>query len=205
MILKAASGFSDEETQMIRLKYSAKKICELSESELYLQVKKMLLQMYVITGWAIPSGDIKKILEDQFQKKLLENYSLLNTDEIIYAFRQTGTEIEDWGKEMNLNLVDKVLKPYLVTRQEISQKEERKVPPPPQKIYTDEEILNQRRAEIELAFQAMKRGKMPLIHRYFSEVLKEDGFIKEENEMSDFFVKSIGMSTEHLYENDSRP
>lgn len=197
--LKAASGFTDEETQIICLKYSAKKISELSESELYLQVKKMLLQIYVITGWTMPSGEIKKILEDQFQKKLLESYRTLNTDEIVYAFRQIGTGIEDWGKEMNLNLVDKVLKPYLISREEISEKEEQQVPPPPQKIYTDEEILNQRRAEIETAFQVMKRGKLPIIHRYFSEVLKEDGFINEENEMSDFFVKSIG-SVEHLYE-----
>ena len=198
--LKVVSGFSDEETKMIRLKYSAKKICELSEPELYLYVKKMLLQIYVITGWAIPSGDIKKILEDQFQKKLLENYSLLNTDEIIYAFRQTGTSIEDWGKEMNLNLVDKVLKPYLISREEISEREERKAPPPKQRIYTDEEILNQRRAEIELAFQAMKKGKFPIIHKYFSEVLKADGLIEEENEMSAFLSYRINSNSEHIYE-----
>lgn len=198
-ILKAASGFSDEETRMILLKYSAKKICELSESELYLQVKKMLLQIYVITGWAIPSGDIKKILEDQFQKKLLENYSLLNTEEIIYAFRQTGTGIEDWGKEMNLNLVDKVLKPYLVSREEISEKEEKKVPPPAQKIYTDEEILNQRRAEIEIAYQALRQGYYPIIHKYFKEVLVEDELMSEDENINDFLVHALGSDTKTLY------
>ena len=109
--LKAASGFTNEETQMIRLKYSCKRIFEMNEQELYLQAKKTLLQIYVITGWTMPSGEIKTILEDQFQKKLLEEYGNLNINEIEHAFRKIGTAVEDWGKEMNLNLVDKVLKP----------------------------------------------------------------------------------------------
>ena len=195
-----SSALTNEENKMIQLKYAARKICELTEHELSIRVKALLLKINVITGWVLPSNEaVMTVLKDQFYKKVIEDYSNLNTEEIEYAFRQAGTTTKDWGKELNLSMIDEVLIPYSVKRFEVSRKEEDKVPPPPQKIYTDQEILNQRRAEIEIAFQAMKRGYFPIIHKYFSEVLKEDGFIKEENEMTDFFVKSIA-NVEKLYE-----
>ncbi|HEY9362139.1 MAG TPA: hypothetical protein VIQ00_02675 [Chitinophagaceae bacterium] len=186
---------------MVELKYSAPKICELSESELRIRVSVLILKINVITGWVLPSNEaVLTVLQDQFYKKLIEDYGGLNTDEIEYAFRQTGTTTIDWGKPFNLSLIDEVLIPYVNKRFQLSKKEEQKVPPPPQRIYTDEEILNQRRAEIELAFQAMKKGRLPIIHKYFSEVLKADGLIEEESEMSAFLSFRINSNSEHIYE-----
>jgi len=80
----------------------------------------------VITGWTIPnSPELLNILVDQFVKTLSEKYPLLNPDEIEYAFRQHGTAIEDWGKAMNLNLIDSVLTPYINLRFRISEDERR--------------------------------------------------------------------------------
>src|SRR5690349_15068007 len=86
------SAFSDEENKIIKLKYSAPKICELSESELRVRVSVLILKINVITGWVLPSNEaVLTVLKDQFYKKLIEDYGSLNTDEIEYAFRQTGT------------------------------------------------------------------------------------------------------------------
>lgn len=158
---------------------------------------KIILKICVITGWSI-DDEFYELLKEEFELKLVQSYPTVNVDEMAYAFRN-NTEVKDWGKTLNLSLIDEVMMPYLAHRFEISKIEEQIKEIPVQRIYTDEEILNQRRAEIEIAFQAMKRGYFPIIHRYFSEVLIEDGFIKEEKEMSAFFSKSIA-TAEKLYE-----
>lgn len=140
------------------------------------------------------------ILVDQFEKKLIEDYNMLNTEEIEYAFRKGGTMIKDWGKEMNLNLIDQVLSPYVDNRLQASANEEkRKSKPPAQKIYSDAEILNQRRCDIEQAFQAMKRGYRPTLHSYFEEVLAGDQLLKEGETIADFFVRKLNSNAANIY------
>ena len=140
------------------------------------------------------------ILVDQFEKKLYEDYPMLNTEEIEYALRSGGTLVKDWGKEMNLNLIDKVLSPYVSNRLLASANEQqKKYKPPIQKIYTDEEILNQRRFHIEQAFQAMRKGYYPILHSYFVEVLSSDEFLKENETLADFFVRKLNSDTVNIY------
>lgn len=195
---------SDEEKQMISMKYKAKQIAGMSEQEIKNWGKALLMKIHVITGWVIPANEfLFNILKDQFEKKLQEDYGMLNTEEIEYAFRRTGTTTIDWGKEMNLNLVDQVLQPYVSKRLDASAAEEKLTAnKPAQKIYTDEEILNERRGEIELAYQGMRKGHVPLMHVYFPEVLMADGFIKEEADIAQFFVDRLNSQVECIYEKD---
>lgn len=187
---------------MVKLKYASPQIAALPENDLSIWVKSLLLKIHVITGWVLPSGEIMTILKDQFKKKLQEDYDMLNVEEIEYAFRQKGTAIEDWGKEVNLNLLDKVLVPYVIKRNDISDIEQKNKRPPEQKTYSDEDILNERRAEIEKAFQAMKQGYYPIIHVYFEQVLLQDGLMEEGVTASEFFVKALGLNLDHIYVNE---
>jgi len=189
----------DEESLMIQKKYAAPQICQMNAQELIVWPKALLLKIHIITGWVIPSGDLLNILVDQFQKKLIEDYGNLNTEEIEYAFRKSGTVIKDWGKEMNLNLIDQVLIPYLQQRIEVSANEEKRSKPPVQKIYTDEEIMDQRRGHIEMAYQVIRSGKTPLIFGYYAEVLVHDGFIKTPEDMDQFFVDRLNGGFENIY------
>lgn len=164
----------------------------MSAEELRISIHKLLLTIHIITGWILPSNDFLDILLQQLELKITDSYENMNTDEIEHAFR-SNSEVKDWGHNMNLNLIDEVLMPYISKRFELSKIEERiKEPAPEQKIYTDEEILNQRRGEIETAFQAMKQGRFPIIHTYFEEVLKEDGFIKNET-IAEFFAAALSV------------
>lgn len=176
----------------------------MNEQELSLWPKALLLKIHVITGWVIPASDLLNILIDQFQKKLIEDYGNLNTEEIEYAFRKSGTIIKDWGKEMNLNLIDQVLIPYLQDRVEASTNEEKRKSPPVQKIYTDEEITNQRRGHIEAAYQAMRSGYLPIMHIYFPEVLHLDGLISRATDeaMTEFFVNWLNDGKQNIYIKD---
>ena len=83
----------------------------------------ILIKIHVITGWHFPQEpEFQKILKDQFIKKLLESYPLVNASEIEFAFRN-NTSVKDWGKNMNLSLIDEVLLPYLTQRSDASKLE----------------------------------------------------------------------------------
>lgn len=84
----------------------------------------ILLKIHVIAGWTIPIGKFMEILTDQFEKKLSESYANLNLDEIEYAFRNRGLDTKDWGKALNLVMIDEVMLPYLANRMELSKAEE---------------------------------------------------------------------------------
>lgn len=84
----------------------------------------LLVKIHVITGWNFPSEtEYREILRDQFRKKLLESYPNVNCDEVEFAFRK-NTSVKDWGKNMNIALIDEVLIPYLNERFEASKLEE---------------------------------------------------------------------------------
>lgn len=84
----------------------------------------LLVKINAVTGWVNPDGLLMDVLVDQFEKKLNESYPTINPDEVEYAFRSYGTVIKDWGKQMNLSLIDEVMIPYVEKRFEISRKEE---------------------------------------------------------------------------------
>ncbi len=87
--------------------------------------KALLVKIHVITGWVIPTGEMLTVLVDQFEKKLFESFPNFNPDEIEFAFRQFGTHVQDWGKQMNLAMIDEVMQPYMNRRYELSQIEEK--------------------------------------------------------------------------------
>lgn len=199
MISKKIAVFTPDESLIIQKKYASKKFKFLSDVDQIKAAKSLLLKIHVITGWTLPTSDILNILIDQFYKKMCEEYSELNLDEIEYAFRKKGTTLEDWGKEINLNLIDKVFISYLAARYEVSVKEERLLPAPERKPWSSEDIVNQYRFDIETAFQAMKKNYQPIIHIYFEETLRADGMMKEEENINDFFARKLDSGCDNLY------
>nr|MBA4166540.1 hypothetical protein [Chitinophagaceae bacterium] len=100
----------------------------MAPAEIAVTSNAVILKIHAITGWEIPEKMIARILKEQFIKKMQEGYATVNVDEIEYAFRTYGTQVKDWGKSMNLSLIDEVMTPYLLSRQEVSKMEEQKKP-----------------------------------------------------------------------------
>jgi len=96
----------------------------MDQEEIDLWADALLLKIHVITGWTIPEKTVLFVFTDQFKKKILESYSRCNPDEIEYAFRTEGTIVKDWGKSMNLSLIDEVMIPYMKKRFEVGILEE---------------------------------------------------------------------------------
>lgn len=171
----------------------------MTEQEVMMWGKTLLLKIHVITGWTIPDSDLLVILVDQFQKKLVESYHDMNTDEIEYAFRQSGTTVKDWGKAMNLSLIDEVLLPYLGERKMLSHTlEERKLPPPDQVVLTQNQLDDIVRKDIEEFFQRCRNGRIQPVPDYFKEILVKDGLMQGNESISSFFVFKLG-SSKNIY------
>lgn len=149
----------------------------MSAAELNAWTPILLVKIHVISGWTLPSGDMYTIIEDQFRKLLTEEYFELNPDEIEYAFRSRSETVEDWGKNMNLGLINRILKPYLRDRYYISDMEA--------KIkqtddgYTAEASLNWYREQIEKNYQHFLAGDPVQPFWYWYDVLVQDGFIEK--------------------------
>lgn len=113
-----------DEKELVTLKYLSKPFGLMSLPDRTKWSKALLLKISVITGWVVPVNEMLNVLVDQFEKKLYESYANVNHDEVEFAFRSAGTTIEDWGKQINLSLIDQVMIPFLSRRFEVSKKEE---------------------------------------------------------------------------------
>lgn len=112
-----------EENRILTLKYKSKTFGQMSPHDLLFAGKALLLKVNVITGWVIPEDNLDLLIEI-FTKKLVASYGSVNPDEFEYAFITEGTMIKDWGKVINLSLIDEVMLPYLEKRFELSRIEE---------------------------------------------------------------------------------
>lgn len=194
-------ALQDPDRRVIELKYKSRQIGTMTDQEVTVWGKTLLLKIHVITGWTIPDTDLLIILVDQFQKKLVESYPDMNPDEIEYAFRQCGTTVKDWGKAMNLSLIDQVLIPYLDERKRLSHAmEERNAPPPPQVILTDQQLDDIHRQDVENFYQRIRNGQVPYnLPDYFKAILVKDGLLKDDQSVSNFFVQRLGSNAKNIY------
>jgi hypothetical protein len=200
MNLQKSSALNYEET-ILKVKYAAPVVSRLDPDKLAKEVKALIIKMNIITGWTYPDDNLyQAILEDQLRKKLTEDYPDMNFTEMEYAFRHFGTVVKDWGKSINLSLIDEVLITYKQSRIEVSNKEERTVKPPEQVIYTDEQLDDLHRGDVENFYQLIKNGKMTChLPDYFKPILVKDGLMKEEDSITEFFVERLGKGIENIY------
>lgn len=185
---------------MIELKYKSAPIGKLENIESW--GKALMVKIHIITGWVLPDQTLINIFTDQFTKKLTEEYAHLNIDEVEYAFRSTGTTVKDWGKSMNLALIDEVLRPYTAQRFEASAAEERAKWQPEQKVYTLQELEDFQRENIEAFYQRCLNGILPPdeLPAYFHTILVKDGLIAPEtDDLHAFFAYRINSGYKNIY------
>lgn len=138
-----------QEKKILELKYQSLPFSKMRPEELKFCASALLIKISFITGWSLyEDQDSQGILKEQFQLKIVESYPNVNADEMLYAFRQ-NTTVKDWGKFMNLALIDEVMIPYLDHRKEVSDLEENlskpELPPPAD----NSEFTNEERIETD--------------------------------------------------------
>jgi hypothetical protein len=124
-----AESLPAEERKIMEIKYASKRFGDMNQAEIDRSADALLLKIHTITGWNFPDVKIAVELQKQFILKMRESYANVNADEVEYAFRKGGTTVKDWGKSMNLSLIDEVMIPYLEQRASLSKIEESKALP----------------------------------------------------------------------------
>lgn len=118
-----------EQKRILELKYSARPFGNLSDVEQQAHSLALLVKINVVTGWPTPeSKEERNILSEQLKLYLIENWSLFNVEEIMYAMRSYATSMNNWGKNINLSLIGTALVAYENERSDISKLEESKKP-----------------------------------------------------------------------------
>lgn len=113
------------EAKVVELKYSAVRFGKMNDEQRYLSALSIIAKISIITGWEVPRNETAMLqLIQQLDFKLQESYQYVNQNEIEYAFRN-NLEVKDYGKNLNLALIDEVMRGYLQTRFDISKQEER--------------------------------------------------------------------------------
>ncbi len=197
--MKVYEPILSPENALIKLKYSTLCFSRLPSNEQLMQSKAILVRIHVITGWTLPTDSLLNVLVDQFQKKLIESYPLINSEEIEYAFRNYGTVVKDWGKSMNLSLIDEVLIPYMDERRKASEVEERKVKVE-QVVYTDEQLSNFHRQWTEEWYQRIRKGHVEDVPDYSKDIMVLDKLIENPENASAFIVDCLNKGRQHLYQ-----
>lgn len=181
---------SKDENLLLSVKYDSRPLGSLSEVELIKAATILVLKIHAITGWTIPEKELKQILIDQFIKKIKESYSNMNETEIEYAFRQNLT-VQDWGKSMNLGLIDEVLSGYLEKRADVSKMEERyrlqpkELPPMKEEPMSDEEFL-----ELNKNIYLKTKNFALVSERCFTILLNEDKIKRPAGEERERILKT---------------
>lgn len=73
-------------------------------------------------------------------------------------------------------------------------------PPPPIKIYSDQETEDLYRGDIEAFYQRLRNGRVPhALPDYFKPTLVKDGLMGKEEKLADFFTNRLGKGFENIY------
>jgi len=112
---------------VIQVKYAEgiKRFGEEDETMLVATVQAIILRIKVITGWPIPElEEERNILYAELTKHFREAWPTLNAEEVMYAIRSYTGVVKNWGKDINLALIDEALAKYYQHRQQVSLLEE---------------------------------------------------------------------------------
>lgn len=149
--------------------------------------------------------------EELLVSHILRNYSKKTLSELHLAFELAITgklQLKD-GESVNCYenftcvYLSSIMNAYRVWSVAANKYIEMGAPAEPQKIYTEVEIINQRRGEIEAAFQLMKKGKLPITPEYFHEVLVADKYMAPDVTVGEFFSAVLAMpDIKYLYRNE---
>lgn len=185
-----------EQKNILIVKYTGRRIEQMNDKELGIGTELTLIKISIITGWQIPDHEMySRVLIEEMLNKFKEAYGDLTFAEILYAMRNFGSAVEDYGKAINLSLIDKVINAYRAERIKASQEEEKNIIPEEQKIFTQEELDNSAREVAQLTYSRYLSGGELFNPEINKAILMKDNYMKEGQTVVEFFkaCASVGM------------
>lgn len=125
-ISKIPFGLSSQDQTILAVKYIQAPISRLDLLQAVGIIQGLIKRIKVIAGWNIPElKEDLEILYAELYQHFCENWPTVNAEEVAFAFRKYGSEVNNWGKDINLVLLDQIIGKYMAERREIGIIEER--------------------------------------------------------------------------------
>lgn len=164
------------------------------------ELRPLLLKISVITGAPLPELEVRKILGEQLEKMLLENYPLVTIQGIEFAFRKYYKK-DSFVREVNLGLFKEVLDKYMDDLAEHRKVSETALNDFKEHIWTDEDYDNDYRAKVQNYLSLLWEGKRNhLWLEQWGEVLVKDKFIENKEEGFRFMMWCYQNDIKKVYE-----
>jgi len=177
--------------------WTGKKIRDYDQVAFTKQMRISLAEIVLITGGKIYDDKKESVMFNgqlkSISKLLLYSFSFLTFEEVVNAFYlnsagRFGETHTHYGRELNVEFIGNVLASYKKFKQGIFNERgpdlvkaiKGELAPPPQKVLTDEDYLNDKRRHIEDAYQRLVKNleiEEGLFPEYFYDVLEADGAI----------------------------
>ena len=177
--------------------WTGKKIRDYDQVAFTKQMRISLAEIVLITGGKIYDDKKESVMFNgqlkSISKLLLYSFSFLTFEEVVNAFYlnsagRFGETHTHYGRELNVEFIGNVLASYKKFKQGIFNERgpdlvkaiKGELAPPPQKVLTDEDYLNDKRRHIEDAYQRLVKNleiDEGLFPEYFYDVLEADGAI----------------------------
>lgn len=107
--------------EVAKVKYSGPRLASIPEIDYSITCKSILAQICATTGWDMPQNPfMSNAVVSAFEAYCKEYLSDMTGDEILYSFRRFGLNTKDWGKAINLQLINDPIQSYREVRREIS-------------------------------------------------------------------------------------
>lgn len=176
-------------------------ICE-SSLESITQVLRLVMMKIGIRAANLPSPEETVVLFDH----IIENFGGHRIEEIKLAFDMAisgklDLKAEDIKCYENFSCAyfSTIMNAYRkwsaeAARQVITET------PPEQKLYTDQQLEDQQRGDIEAFYQRLRKGQIPYkIPEYFKDIMVKDGLMDKDQGIAEFFTEKLGKGIEKLY------
>lgn len=166
------------------------------------QVLRLVMLKLGIRANNLPGKEETAVLFDH----IIENYGGNRIEEIKLAFEMAiAGKLDIETKEVNAYenfsclYFSKIMNAYRLWSAEAI-KQVRIDPPPPQKLYTDQENEDLVRGDIEAFYQRCLAGRVPYaLPDYFKPMLVKDGLMKESETLVEFFQYRLNNGVKNIY------
>ena len=192
-------NLSKTDKEILLVKYNGLRFSMMDENSLAMAANMAVYKISVITGWSIPSdATYQDALIAELINKFRESYSDMTAAELLYAFRNHASAVEDYGKALNLQLMDKVVAAYKIARQKVSAIEETQYKTE-QRIFTEDELMDGYREDAERCYQ-MFISRIPLRNaEILRPILTLDFKLDTNLPVIQFFIACIQAGKTNLY------
>lgn len=191
-----------ETGKQLQVAISGNKICSLVNPDPILEVLRYVMVLVGVRAANLPNAVEKDVLVTY----ICRHYGGHTPEEIKLAFEmaingQLELKSEDVTSYENFSVlyVARIMNAYQKwASQEFRQSI--KEDPPEQVIYTDQQLDDLHRGDVENFYQMIKDGKMTChLPDYFKDILVKDGLMKADDSLADFFVTRLGKGFANIY------